>query len=107
MSPSDMPPEHCGEGPTPRLNTLQILPGVNVPTPAAPLNRLLTLLVDERYDRRHLEAITRPLGDLPGDAKLQFFLTPRGSPSRRSPLQALARGRVADVNAASEAFAHG
>jgi hypothetical protein len=33
---------------------------------------------DKRYDRRHLEAITKLLGDLPDGAKLQFFLNPKG-----------------------------
>src|SRR5205085_1867395 len=41
---------------------------------------------DKRYDRRHLEAITKLLGDLPGGAKLQFFLNRRGALNKRTPL---------------------
>ena len=62
---------------------------------------------DKRYDRRHLEAITKLLGDLPGGAKLQFFLNPRGSLGKRTPLQALERGQLADVKAAAEGFVQG
>lgn len=59
---------------------------------------------DKRYDRRHLEAITKLLGDLPGGAKLQFFRNSRGSIGKRTPLQALERGQLTDVKAAAESF---
>lgn len=62
---------------------------------------------DPRYERRQLEAVTKLLGDLPGGAKLQFFLNPRGSLNRATPLQALARGQLAAVKAAAEGFAQG
>ena len=62
---------------------------------------------DPRYERRQLEAVTRLLGDLPGGAKLQFFLNPRGSLGKATPLQALARGRLAAVKAAAEGFEQG
>lgn len=62
---------------------------------------------DKRYDRRQLEATTKLLGDLPGGAKLQFFLNTRGSLGKRTPLQALERGRLADVKAAAEGFVQG
>lgn len=62
---------------------------------------------DKRYDRRHLEAVTKLLGDLPGGAKLQFFLNPRGSLGKRTPLLALERGQLADVKAAAEGFVQG
>lgn len=62
---------------------------------------------DKRYDRRDLEAITKLLGDLPGGAKLQFWLNPRGSLSKRTPLQALERGQLAAVKAAAEGFVQG
>lgn len=62
---------------------------------------------DKRYDRRHLEAITKLLGDLPGGAKLQFFLNPRGSLGRRTPLQALERGQLANAKAAAQGFVQG
>lgn len=60
---------------------------------------------DAHYERRHLEAITKLLGDLPGGAKLQFFLNPRGSLNKATPLKALARGQLAAVKAAAEGFA--
>ena len=53
---------------------------------------------------RYLEAITNQLGDLPGGAKLQFFRNPRGSIQKRTPLQALERGQLADVKAAADGF---
>ncbi|WP_382161524.1 hypothetical protein [Hydrogenophaga sp. ANAO-22] len=60
---------------------------------------------DPTYDRRHLEAVTKVLGDLPGGAKLQFFLTRKGSLGGDTPLQALAAGRVAKVKDVAAAFA--
>ncbi len=60
---------------------------------------------DARYERGHLEAITKLLGDLPGGAKLQFFLNARGSLNKATPLHALARGQLAAVQAAAEGFA--
>ena len=45
------------------------------------------------------------LGDLPGGAKLQFFLTRKGSLGGETPLQALAAGRVAKVKDIAAAFA--
>jgi hypothetical protein len=62
---------------------------------------------DSRYERRQLEGVTRLLGDLPGGAKLQFFLNPRGSLNKTTPLQALARGQLAAVKSAAEGFAQG
>lgn len=60
---------------------------------------------DPTYDRRHLEAVTKVLGDLPGGSKLQFFLTRKGSLGGDTPLQALAAGRVAKVKDVAAAFA--
>lgn len=60
---------------------------------------------DSRYERRQVEAVTRILGDLPGGAKLQFFLNPKASLSKQTPLQALARGNFAEVKRAAEGFA--
>jgi len=60
---------------------------------------------DPRYDRKHLEAVTKVLGDLPGGSKLQFFLTRKGSLGGDTPLQALAAGRVAKVKDVAAAFA--
>ncbi|QEI07418.1 hypothetical protein FXN63_17395 [Pigmentiphaga aceris] len=60
---------------------------------------------DARYDRSHLEAVTKVLGDLPGGAKLQFFLTRKGSLGGSTPLDALADGRFAKVKDVAAAFA--
>lgn len=60
---------------------------------------------DPAYDRRHLEAVSEVLGDLPGGSKLQFFLTRQGSLGGETPLQALAAGRVAKVKDVAAAFA--
>ncbi len=60
---------------------------------------------DSAYDRKHLEAVTKVLGDLPGGSKLQFFLTRKGSLGGETPLQALAAGRVAKVKDIAAAFA--
>lgn len=62
---------------------------------------------DPRYERKQIEAVTKILGDLPGGAKWQFFTTPKGSLGRRTPLQALAKGGLAQVKAAAEGFAQG
>lgn len=64
-----------------------------------------TFYCDPTYDRRHLEAVTKVLGDLPGGSKLQFFLTCKGSLGGDTPLQALASGRVAKVKDVAAAFA--
>ena len=60
---------------------------------------------DPAYDRKHLEAVSKVLGDLPGGSKLQFFLTRKGSLGGETPLQALAAGRVAKVKDVAAAFA--
>ena len=60
---------------------------------------------DPAYDRKHLEAVTKVLGDLPGGSKLQFFLTRKGSLGGDTPLQALAAGRFAKVKDVAAAFA--
>lgn len=60
---------------------------------------------DPSYDRKHLEAVTNVLGDLPGGSKLQFFLTRKESLGADTPLQALAAGRVAKVKEVAAAFA--
>ena len=59
---------------------------------------------DPRYDRRQLEAVSKALGDLPGSSRLQFMLTPKGSLDSLTPLEALAKGRVAEVKIAAEGF---
>jgi len=64
-----------------------------------------TFYGDPAYDRKHLEAVTKILGDLPGGAKLQFFLTRKGSLNGATPLEALATGRFAKVKDVAAAFA--
>ena len=64
-----------------------------------------TLYCDPSYARRHLAAVSQLLGDLPGGAKLQFFLTRKGSLGGATPLQALADGRFSKVKAVAAAFA--
>jgi hypothetical protein len=56
-------------------------------------------------ERRHLEAVSKILADLPGGAKWLFFSTPKGSLSGRTPLQALARGELAAVKTSAEGYA--
>jgi hypothetical protein len=64
-----------------------------------------TFYGDPAYDRKHLEAVTKILGDLPGGSKLQFFLTRKGSLGSVTPLQALADGRFPKVKDIAAAFA--
>lgn len=59
---------------------------------------------DPQYERRQIEAVSKALGDLPGTSKLQFMLTPKGSLDSLTPLEALSKGKVADVKIAAEGF---
>lgn len=61
---------------------------------------------DQRYDRKHLGAISKCLGELSGGSKLQFFQTPKGSLGGLTPLQAICLGQFASVKVAAEGFAH-
>ena len=60
---------------------------------------------DPRQDRKMLEAVSKVLGDLPGAAKWDFFMSVRLSLGNRTPLEALAKGKVDAVMAAAQAFA--
>jgi hypothetical protein len=60
---------------------------------------------DPRQDRKTLEAVSKVLGDLPGAAKWDFFMSVRQSLGNRTPLEALAKGKVDAVMAAAQAFA--
>lgn len=60
---------------------------------------------DAQYDRGQLEAVSQELGDLPGGAKVLFFLTAKGSLNRLTPLQALALGKLAAVKVTAAGFA--
>jgi hypothetical protein len=62
---------------------------------------------DGRYQRVDMEAVSKALGNLPGGAKLQFFLSQRGSLGGKSVLEAMARGDKDSVIAAARAFAEG
>jgi hypothetical protein len=60
---------------------------------------------DSRYERRHVEALSKALGELPGSTKLHFMTTPKAPLSGLSPLQALAQGQFAAAKVAAEGFA--
>lgn len=60
---------------------------------------------DPRQDRKILEAVSKALGDLPGAAKWDFFMSPRISLANKTPLEALAKGKVDAVMAAARTFA--
>jgi hypothetical protein len=59
---------------------------------------------DPRHERRHLEVVSRMLGDVPGGGKWLFFTTPKGSLSGLTPIQALDKGQLVAVKAAAERF---
>ncbi|WP_426078673.1 hypothetical protein [Janthinobacterium sp. PSPC3-1] len=59
---------------------------------------------DERLDRRKLEQVAKALGSLPAPSKHHFF-TSKSSMLGETPLQALRKGREADVLAAAAGFA--
>lgn len=62
---------------------------------------------DARYERKQLETVSKILGDLPGGAKLQFFMNPKGSLGGVTPLEALLHGQLAGVRSTAEGFAKG
>lgn len=64
-----------------------------------------SFFADDRYERRHVEAVSKLLGDLPGASKLLFMTTPKASLEGLTPLQALEQGRPLPVKAAAESFA--
>ncbi len=59
---------------------------------------------DRMLDRPVLERIAKALGDLPGASKYFFFTSPRISLGGKSPLQALAKGKIEEVLKAAQAF---
>ena len=61
--------------------------------------------LDPRYERRQLERVSQALGELPGASKLQFFLNSKAALNGATPLEALAKGRYAQVRTAAEGFA--
>ena len=60
---------------------------------------------DPRHDRHTLEKVSKILGDVPGAANWDFFTVPRLSLGGKSPLQALAKGKLDAVLAAARADA--
>jgi hypothetical protein len=56
-------------------------------------------------DRKTLGKVTKLLGDLPGWSKWQFFTMPKGSLGNLTPLEALERGQLEQVESAASAFA--
>jgi hypothetical protein len=60
---------------------------------------------DGKIDRATLENVSRILGELPGWTKWDFFTTAKGSLRDISPLEALRKGRVEEVNRVAAAFA--
>ena len=60
---------------------------------------------DPRQDRKRLEAVSKVLGDMPGAAKWDFFMSLRLSLGNKTPLDALAKGKVAAVMVAAQSFA--
>ncbi|WP_434715719.1 hypothetical protein [Paraburkholderia sp. A3RO-2L] len=59
----------------------------------------------ENIDRKTLGKVTKLLGDLSGWSKWQFFTTPKGSLGDLTPLAALERGQLEQVERAALAFA--
>ena len=59
---------------------------------------------DPKQDRKMLEKVSKALGDLPGAAKWDFFMSPRVSLGKRTPLEALANGKFEAVMVAANVF---
>jgi hypothetical protein len=59
---------------------------------------------DQGLERDQLATVCKELNHLPGTSKWQFFTTPRPSLSKKNPLEALRKGKIADVMAAAKAF---
>ena len=60
---------------------------------------------DRSLDRKQLEHVSKALGDLPGAAKWDFFMSPRLSLGKKTPLQALKKGKFDAVMTAANTFA--
>ena len=52
---------------------------------------------DPRYQRAQLGQVSRPLGDMPGDSKWDFFTNKKMSLRARTPLEVLASGNELDA----------
>jgi hypothetical protein len=64
-----------------------------------------SFFADPRFDQRHLRAVCRRLGNLPGGSKWQFFTTRKGSLGGITPLHALFQGMQQKILNAAEGFA--
>lgn len=62
---------------------------------------------DSKYDRHDLADVTKALGDVPGTAKLLWFIGRKGSLGGLTPLEAISRGQVAKVRDTAAAFRDG
>lgn len=68
-------------------------------------NYFPAFLADGAYDRKQMATVSKALGDLPGGAKLQFFITRKGSLGGKTTLEALAAGKLDMVLNNAAAFA--
>lgn len=59
---------------------------------------------DQTLERRKIETVCKELGHLPGTSKWQFFTTPRLSLGKKSPVDALRKGKFEEVLAAAKSF---
>ena len=59
---------------------------------------------DSHIDRRTIQKVSRMLDRLAGSSKWQFFTSPRLSLGKKTPIEALRRGKVDQVMAAALAF---
>jgi len=59
---------------------------------------------DHKYDRRDLEKVSKALAGLSGGSKWGFFTTPRISLGNKTPLEALAKGKLDLVLVAAAGF---
>lgn len=69
------------------------------------LRYIPSFFLDERLERRQVEAVSKALGELPGVSKLQFFTTKKASLSGKTPIDALADGQYSRVRTAAQGFA--
>lgn len=63
-----------------------------------------SFFADPSYDRPILEKVCRALGDLPSASKWDFFTTPKISLGNKSPLDAIAKGKLDAVLIAAAGF---
>lgn len=59
---------------------------------------------DKKIDRRAVQKVSKALERLAGSSKLQFFMNPRVSLGKKTPVEALRQGKFEQVLAAAVAF---